>query len=339
MLRLGIVGTGWINREFADAAIQSGKYEITAVLSRKRETAVSFAKEFGSSQTKLFSDLQEFMREPGFDAVYIASPNSLHFAQSKLALECGKHVLVEKPAVSNPMELAHLISLAAEKNLYYIEAIRNVYEKNFQKIKELVVAPEEVTGANFTYMKYSSRYHLVLEGQEPSVFSLQYSGGALTDLGIYLVYAALELFGKPLDGTYICDKIITGVDGTGIIILNYPAFRVCCQVGKIGDSFLPCEIYTKKGTVLLDGIQSVSDIKIWKRDAKTAEKVLSSALGNPLAEEAAVFAQWISEFPSPQVCSEYQYATLRTKMAHELLFQLRRRAGISFPADRLTSVL
>ncbi|MGH2195790.1 gfo/Idh/MocA family oxidoreductase, partial [Enterococcus faecalis] len=83
------------------------------------------------------------------------------------------------------------IELGNKNRMYFFEAARNIHEQSFQKIAELLPLKKQILGANFTYMKYSSRYDQVLEGKERNIFSPHFSGGALADLGVYLVYAAL----------------------------------------------------------------------------------------------------------------------------------------------------
>ena len=101
MLKLGVIGTGAISHHFIEAAHTSGKYQLVAVYSRKLETAATFASRYQDIQ--LFDQLEDFLKS-SFDVVYIASPNSLHFAQAKAALSAGKHVILEKPAVTQPQE-------------------------------------------------------------------------------------------------------------------------------------------------------------------------------------------------------------------------------------------
>ena len=93
MLKLGVIGTGAISHHFIEAAHASGKYQLVAVYSRKLETAATFASHYENIQ--LFDQLEVFFKS-SFDVVYIASPNSLHFAQAKAALSAGKHVILEK---------------------------------------------------------------------------------------------------------------------------------------------------------------------------------------------------------------------------------------------------
>ncbi len=99
MLKLGVIGTGAITHHFIEAAHASGEYQLVAVYSRKLETAATFASQYQDIQ--LFDQLEDFFK-PSFDVVYIASPNSLHFVQAKAALSAGKHVILEKPAVTQP---------------------------------------------------------------------------------------------------------------------------------------------------------------------------------------------------------------------------------------------
>ena len=121
MLKLGIIGTGAISHHFIEAAHTSGEYQLVAVYSRKIETAEKFANRY--SNVHLFNKLEDFF-DSSFDVVYIASPNSLHYAQAKLALEMGKHVILEKPAVMRPEEWQDLVQTAEDHHSFIVEAAR-----------------------------------------------------------------------------------------------------------------------------------------------------------------------------------------------------------------------
>ncbi|RTK47929.1 gfo/Idh/MocA family oxidoreductase, partial [Enterococcus faecalis] len=92
-------------------------------------------------------------------------------------------------------------------------------------------------------------YDAVLAGEEPNIFSPHFSGGALADLGVYPVYAAVAWFGKPQDVHYFARKLPTGVDGIGTAVLRYADFDVTIQTGKIADSELRSEIYFEDRTL------------------------------------------------------------------------------------------
>ena len=135
MLKLGIIGTSSISHHFLEAAHTSGKFQLGAVYSRKIETAEKFVEQYQG--VKLFDQLNDFFKD-SFDVVYIASPNSLHFSQAKMALSAGKHVILEKPAVTQPQEWQDLVEIAQENQCFIFEAARNYHEEAYTIIKKLL---------------------------------------------------------------------------------------------------------------------------------------------------------------------------------------------------------
>lgn len=331
MIHLGVIGTSWISHQFVSAALETGKYDLTAVYSRTLEKAQAFGEKYGDVAYAI--DLTTFFNLAHMDTVYIASPNSLHFSQAKQAILAGKHVIVEKPAFSTPEEMDEIIQLANAQNVCYFEAARHIHEASFTKIQELLPLKNRILGANFTYMKYSSRYDLVLDGQEPNIFSPRFSGGALMDLGVYLVYAAIGWFGMPNKGSYFPRKIATGVDGLGTVVLQYDTFDVTLQTGKIADSFLPSEIYFEGGTLTLDGVHAISRAEFYDRNHQEREILAIQAQENPMIEEAFDFAHVI-ENPTDRLWgAKYEEWVELSRNVNLVLTDLRRKAGIFFAAD------
>ena len=112
MLRFGTIGSGWIVDEYIHGAKDSGLWELTAVYSRTAERAQAFAQKHGAPLW--FTDLEEMAASPQIDAVYIASPNALHFEQCRLFLERGKHVLCEKPMATTLADCEAMAAAARE---------------------------------------------------------------------------------------------------------------------------------------------------------------------------------------------------------------------------------
>ncbi len=110
MIRFAVIGTNWITRQFVEAAHESGKYKLTAVYSRSLEQAQHFANDF--SVEHLFTSLEAMAESDAIDAVYIASPNSLHFSQTQLFLSHKINVICEKPLASNLAEVDAAIACA-----------------------------------------------------------------------------------------------------------------------------------------------------------------------------------------------------------------------------------
>ncbi len=133
-------------------------------------------------------------------------------------------------------------------NCFIFEAARNYHEEAFTTIKNFL-ADKQILGADFNYAKYSSKMPNLLTGETPNVFSDRFAGGALMDLGIYPLYAAVRLFGKAQDATYQAQQLDNSMDLNGDGILFYPDYQVHIKAGKNITSNLPCEIYTTDGTL------------------------------------------------------------------------------------------
>lgn len=333
MLNLGVIGTGWITDSFVQGALATGLYRLYAVYSRNLETAEQFGKKYGAQQYA--ADLNEFLALADLDVVYIASPNAFHYAQSKKAILAKKHVIVEKSAFSNIRETEDILSLARENGVFVFEAARHIFERNFYVLKEQLKAIGEIRGANLTYMKYSPRYDLVLKGEHTNIFALECSAGTLYDLGVYPVYTAVALFGKPVSCHYFCTKVRTGVDGIGIIVFRYDGFDVVMQTGKIADSFLPSEIYGSLGTIILGSMNDISSIRIFDRASKTTVEVAQEKESSWMFGEANAFAQIMLHPDAPESRKRYEEIEGMMRDVHAVMTELRRQAEIVFPADQM----
>ncbi|BAL62372.1 Gfo/Idh/MocA family oxidoreductase [Melissococcus plutonius] len=336
MIHLGVIGTNWITRQFVEAALATNKYDLTAIYSRKLETAQKFGENYDNVEYAI--ELNVFLKIDHMDTVYIASPNSLHFEQAKQAILAKKNVIVEKPAFSTPSEMKEIIELAKENHVYFFEAARNIHEKGFKKITELLPLKDRIYGASFTLMQYSSRYDKVIDGEEPNVFSPHFSGGALMDLGVYLVYAALSWFGMPKTCKYTAYKIRTGVDGMGTAILCYDHFNVTLQLGKIVDSFIGSEIYFDNGTLSLDGIASIGVAEYYDRERQERDQISIEPEVNPMTEEAEDFAAVIGNVDDSNWQVYYEEWLMLARNVNQVLTDLRKDAGIVFDADKNNEV-
>ena len=324
MLKLGIVGTSAISHHFVEAAHTSGKFQLGAVYSRKIETAAQFARRY--SNVQLFDQMDAFLMS-SFDVVYIASPNSLHYSQAKAALSSDKHVILEKPAVTQPQEWLDLVQTAEKNHCFIFEAARNYHEKAFTIIKNFL-ADKQILGADFNYAKYSSKMPNLLTGETPNVFSDRFAGGALMDLGIYPLYAAVRLFGKAQDATYQTQQLDNSIDLNGDGILFYPDFQVHIKAGKNITSNLPCEIYTTDGTLTLNTIEHVRSAIFTDHQGNQVQLPIQQA-PHTMTEEVDAFAHMIQQ---PDL-NLYQTWLEDASYVHELLFTMRQTAGIRFEAE------
>ena len=332
MIKLGTIGTNWITQKFVDAIKLTSDYEYAAVYSRKIETAKEFADKNGASH--VFDNLNDFLSSDDIDTVYIASPNSKHFEQAVVAINNKKNIIVEKPAFSNPEEMATIQDLlASHHDVLFFEAARNIHTPNFDNIRKQVAKMDTVAGAEFTYSKYSSRYDAVLAGEEPNVFSLNFGGGALHDLGVYTLYDALDLFGEPESVMYHPQIIQTGVDGKGTAVLTYSDKTVVLNCSKITNSLAASEIYGKKDLISIDDAGELTHVEYIGADGKRTD-ISAPELPNPMLPEAIDFAKVIGDPSSESNKASYDRWNSLAVLANKVLFELRQSAGLKFTFEK-----
>ena len=258
MIRFASVGTGWIAGEFIKGTRGVLGLEYAACYSRSRETGEKFAAQWGAET--VYTDLEQMAKDSTIDAVYIASPNALHYAQSKLFLEHGKHVICEKPITVEPEQLEELQALAAQKGLVYMEALIGVYLPETKILKETVEKLGQVHLARIDFSQYSSKYPAYLAGKTPNIFNPQMATGGLMDLGIYCVYPALMLFGIPESVSAHARFLRTGADGSGCVTLGYPDKTVVLTYSKTAQGTIGSEIQGENGVIKIPRISKLTDM-------------------------------------------------------------------------------
>ncbi|HFI0419204.1 TPA: Gfo/Idh/MocA family protein [Streptococcus suis] len=324
MLNFGIIGTSDISHKFISSAHLSKYFQLSAIFSRKLETALSFSTNY--ENVILYTEWIKFLSAP-IDLVYIASPNALHFEQAKAVLSAGKHVIIEKPMVSTPQELAQLRQIAKENGVFLFEAARNYHEEAITIIKDFL-KDKTVWGANFSYAKYSSKMPDLLAGQTPNIFSTDFSGGALMDLGVYTLYTAIGLLGRPNAARYTAHQLPSSIDLNGTGHLIYDDFLVSIQAGKNITSNLPSEIYTSEGTLTLNACQHISSAIFTKHDGSQVVLPIR-AQEDAMLEEVQAIAQAI-QTGNHDLANEWLDVA---EAVHQTLYTMRQDAGITFKAD------
>lgn len=332
-LQLGTIGTSWITDSFIDAALTTGLYDLNRIYSRNQKKGEDFANKYGDVTVE--TNLKEFINNKELDIIYIASPNSLHYEQALLAIQAKKHVIVEKPATINPEQWDKLLKAAEKKDVLIVEAAKHMHLPNLEIIRKEIDKLGEIRGAVFPYVRYSSRYDNVLAGEEPNVFSLDFAGGALMDLGIYPIYTAVALFGKPNKSYYFARKISTGVDGIGTIILRYEKFDLTIIVGKNATSAAEVEVYGEDETLIINHVAQLSNARLLDiRTFSEREIELKEVKENDMFYEAETFAKMIADQKNQETQNRYQELSEWARIVSELLQDLRAQAEIIFTDEQ-----
>lgn len=204
-LRWGILATGGIAHAFASDLTTSG-FSVTAVGSRVQSSADAFAAEFGIEHAH--GRYEALVADATVDVVYVATPHPLHHECALLAIDAGKHVLVEKSFTVNAAQARELADRAADRGVIVMEAMWTRFLPHMVRIRELVRSGalgdvRTVLADHSQSLSTDPRHRL----QNPEL-----GGGALLDLGIYPVSLAIDMLGFPQSITAAATMTTTGVD-------------------------------------------------------------------------------------------------------------------------------
>ncbi|GKT94089.1 oxidoreductase domain containing protein [Colletotrichum tofieldiae] len=183
-IRFGILGAARI-ASHAEVVIQS-------ISARDRAKAAAFAAKHGIPNVK--DSYQAILDDPSIDAVYIPLPNGLHYEWALKALQAGKHVLLEKPSVSNAQEAEALFRLPLLRSPgapVLLEAFHYRFQPSWQLFLTLV------DPGSVEHVKASGRIPWFMTTGDGDIrFQYDLAGGALMDLGTYCVSGIRQTFGR-----------------------------------------------------------------------------------------------------------------------------------------------
>lgn len=325
-MKIGTVGSGPIVRSLLDGIRVTDGVCCEAVYSRSAQTGKALADQYGIS--KVYTDLEALMEDGQVDFIYIASPNSLHYEQAKMALAYGKNVICEKPFTTSLEKAAELVSLAKEKGLFLFDAVPPSFLPNFSAVKEALPRIGRLRLVMSNYSQYSSRYDSLLAGEVTNIFSREFAGGCLQDIGFYNLYFNVAMFGKPQKAEYYPNLYPGQVDTSGVLVLQYDGF-VSSNVGAKdtwGVNFV--QIEGEKGYIYVkDGSNALTEVKVVTRDG---EEVIN--LQEPISRwlyEVRQIAKIVRERDHAECCRRLDV----TLDVMEVLENARKAAGIRFPCD------
>ncbi|MGF1682925.1 Gfo/Idh/MocA family protein [Photobacterium minamisatsumaniensis] len=324
MIRFGVIGTNWITEQYIRAALSTGKYVLTAVYSRSLEKAQDFASKY--NDVICFDSLDEMAGSDLIDAVYIASPNSLHAPQAMKFIKQKKHIIGEKPLASNIAEVQDLIFEAQTQNVVLFEAMKAVYTPNFNALKTALAKVGKIRKVYFSYCQYSSRYQKYLDGENPNTFNPEFSNGSLMDIGIYPLSAAIALFGEPNSMTAQGTLLESGVDAHGTLVLHYKGYDVTIAHSKVSDGVIPSEIQGEQGTLTIHFISEFQGIHLHRRGEPTVELTVPQD-ENAMRYEAEEFVRLIENNDVSHT------ALVRSQIVSSIITQAREMIGVRYPAD------
>jgi predicted dehydrogenase len=215
LIRWGILGCGRIARKFASDLRHTENAALIAIGSRSRATAEEFAREFS---VKFIHDSYESLAaNEEVEVIYVATPHALHYDHVLLCLGYKKAVLCEKAFAINFKQAIAMVTKAREKKVFLMEALWTKFLPHYNKLMQIL--GEGRLG--------EIKSVLVNFGFKPTapipqrLFDPSLGGGTLLDIGIYNVFIALSVLGRPDSIEASATPAVTGVDEQCAVLFKY----------------------------------------------------------------------------------------------------------------------
>lgn len=213
VLRWGILGPGWIAQRFVVSLQKSTRQKIVAVGDVSLEGAQTFADRFGIK--KAYGSTESLVQDPEIDVVYISTPHPFHLPCALLAIQAGKHVLIEKPLALNAAEVSRLKDEAKKKKVFLMEAMWTWFLPKFDVLSQ--VLEEKVIGDIHSIIADHGEHFT----PDHRIMRADLAGGPLLDLGSYPVAFATKILGPARKVLAAGQAAPSGVNGQANIIISH----------------------------------------------------------------------------------------------------------------------
>ncbi|WP_422079853.1 Gfo/Idh/MocA family protein [Ulvibacterium sp.] len=245
-IRWGIIGPGKIAHSFSKDLKLLPEGTLSAVASRDIEKAKQFAKEYNAEHA--FGSYEELFNCDEVDVIYIATPHNLHAQWSIMAMDHGKHVLCEKPMGVNLSEVEKMIASAEQNQVFLMEALWSRFNPTIRKVKQLIDAGEL---GDIGYLHADFAFYGLDRSEEGRVLNPYLAGGSLLDIGIYPIFLAYVMLGKPKTIKATSKFYKTGVEIQTSMIFEYKRAQALLYSGLTSNSEMKAEIAGSKGSIFI----------------------------------------------------------------------------------------
>ena len=210
-LRWGFLGSGFIS-DLVASDFKVAQLNIYGFASEQSNNAETLANKYGA---KAFNSYEALVSSPDIDAIYVNTIHPLHLEHAKLAINAGKHLLLEKPFTINASEAQEIADLAKLKQVFVLEAMWTRFLPMHQALFETI--GEGVIGKPFLLSADHSQYlpHI------PRLVKRKLGGGALLDLGVYPIHFAERVLGLPNKISAFATLNSDGIDESVAINFQY----------------------------------------------------------------------------------------------------------------------
>ena len=308
-VKWGVIGAGGIaDRRTIPGLLLAENAELVAVMDTDMEMTEVLAKKHGAS--KAYDCVDELLKNPEIDAVYIASPVAAHYEQAKKAALAGKHILLEKPLALTIAEGEELISLCEKHNVLFATGLMMRFHAYHVKAKELVA--EGALGTIVSARAQLTCWYPDIPGSWRQSMA-QAGGGALMDMGVHCI----DLLQYIIDDKVVAVSALTGtktfdyeVEDSATVLMQFEkgAYATVDSNFNIPDNAAECrlEIYGTKGSILASGtisqveggnfrllLSQDSEYSAIQDRSNTGEAEVNVTFGNMYTKEITSFGESI----------------------------------------------
>jgi len=325
-LKWGIIAPGGIANKFADAVRDFTAGTVVAVGSRDAGRAADFAEGHGIPRS--YGSYADLVADDEVEAVYVASPHSGHREHALLAINAGKHVLIEKALARNSSEVEDIFAAAQQHRVLVMEAMWTRHLPHMAEVRRRVA-----DGAIGEIVTLAADHGQALDlPNDHRLKSPELAGGALLDLGVYPIAFCVDLLGAPVEVKALGRLTDTGVDGHVSLVLDYGGKTL---------AVLDTTLWTKtpttavvsgtEGSIEIDGdFYAPNRTRLRKADrSRTVVEEWGGPIDNGFQFEAAEVARCVAD--GKQESARMTWASSRAVIG--VLDEARRQVGVRYPGE------
>ena len=326
-IRWGILGCGKIARKFAADLKFVKNAELVAVGAREQSTADAFAKDFPAKYRH--NSYQSLVENPDVDAIYVATPHAFHHEHTLLCLNHSKAVLCEKAFAMNHRQAKEMVTLAQTKKVFLMEAFWTKFLPHYQLMKKMIAVGKigkiQNVIANFGFIPAPP--------VAPRLYDPRLGGGSLLDIGVYPIFLALDLLGRPDEVEATMTSSDQGTDSQCAIQFHYHKGALAQLFSTLTSSLSTgADIGGDQGRIRLTHRfhGPTTNLEYYPDIVDSCQHIaFEKALGNGYEYEAQHVTDCLLQDlkESPVIKHE------DTLLLMETLDRVRAKAGLKYPAD------
>lgn len=317
----GIIGPGRIATSFCKALQRSERVNIHGIASRDSQRAKDFAQQFGAK--KVYTDYDAIAKDPDIDVIYIATPHVFHAEQAINCLRHKKPVVCEKPLTLDYATAVKVVQAARDNNTFLLEGMWSRFNPAINLAKELIEAGTigEVRHltADFGFKKeYDPNSRL---------YDLALGGGSILDVGIYPLFLALFILGKPDIIQTTAHLAPTGADESCAFTLHYK-YGATAQLfsSMIAETRKDAEICGTRGSIVIQTPWYKSMGLIVAKEGSPEERIPLPYAGNGFEFQIEEVTKCLDLGLIESPLMTHDFTLLKTQISDEIL----RQAGVKY---------